>query len=127
MRVLVADKKAAQGESWDFCRCEDGELLTLMLFGEDFHECSRCFTGVDTAEATTAGVVAHLSEDEVVERLKHAGGIARAEGRGEAESLRMFETGDIEISQFLDVMEARPGEAYGVVRHSDGAILIGLR
>jgi hypothetical protein len=127
MRVLVADKKAARGKSWDFCRCEDGELLTLVLFGGDLGDRSRCFTGINTAEATTAGVAVHLSEDEVVERLKHAGEIADAEGRGGVESLRMLETGVIEISEFLDVMEARPGEAYSVVLHSDGEISISLR
>jgi hypothetical protein len=125
MRVLIAEKQAAQGESWDFHWCEEGELLTLGdLCDKDFIDgtlrcgCSRSFTGVDSGKGTTAGVVAALSQDEVAERLRRAARPAQALESG-GNWREMLESEVAEISKRLDDMDATPGEAYRVKRTRD--------
>lgn len=133
MRVLIANRDAAQGETWDFHWCEEGELLTLgSLCDRDFADdlpgcgCSRSFTGVDSGKATTVGVVAVLSADEVAERLGRAPNIARAEEQGGKQWREMFEWGVAEISEFLEVLDAQPGEAYRVERRTEESTKISL-
>jgi hypothetical protein len=133
MRVLIAAEHAAHGEPWDVYCCEEGELLTLgplsdRDFAEDLPRCggSRSFTGVDSGKATTVGVAAVLSDDEVAERLRRAPNIARSEEQGGKEWREMFEWGVVEISEFLEVFNAQPGEAYRVERRRDGETKISL-